>query len=147
MSRIQFKIVNKIHSICSQSSFDWAPGMVPSAAKKFYNSCAWDECDYAVIASLKNEIIGIFRYSVTKRKLFATGTWVATKFRRNKIGIRMWEKALNANPGLIVDVYCAHNKSYAMIEKIAAKYKNTLFCTHKCWWPYNSSLLLINDEN
>lgn len=131
MSRITFKLLDKTHSICSVNSFDWPPGMVPRAAKAFYNSCGvGDECTNAVIAIYQNEIIGIFRYDATKRNLYAMGTWVSAQYRRNRIGFRLWEKALNANSAKYIDVSCMNIKSYTMLKKLSEKYKDKKFKIH-----------------
>lgn len=66
---------------------------LPVSAQRLL-SCMEESSDYVVLATRYKVLIGWFRFSVRRGKLFGQGTWVAGKHRREGLATAMWERAL-----------------------------------------------------
>lgn len=104
-------------------------GMSRSVGLEALHRALWGSQIYsnqtrAVVARCEGEIIGFFRYSLTRENalLTAHGTWVHRRFRRNGVARELWRLAL-ATPGVrAVMVEAETSAGSALVEALSKEF-------------------------
>lgn len=96
----------------------------------------WDfpEASHALFATKNDQLIGVFRYSLSNRgqiqHLDAAGTWVAESARNQKIASTLWELVINEIKPKGIYVYTTSAAGHKLITYLKNKYPDIVWEHH-----------------
>jgi GNAT superfamily N-acetyltransferase len=97
----------------------------------FFKKWAHLPCDYVIVATTKQRVIGFFRFNVfeypTKDnhpvpELHAAGTWVEAAYRRRGVAFKMWERAFDFTRPKFINVSTASKHGRKFVRTLRRRW-------------------------
>jgi predicted GNAT family acetyltransferase len=118
---IRYRAVNRKHKMCGSNP----PKGLHRRMKTFWLKHELGQCDGAILAYHKKELIGFFRFYKRKKgkTLYAGGTYVMKQYRGDGVAKNLWIKALKKTKPEIVDVMVASRGGLKLIKSLKKDFK------------------------
>jgi ribosomal protein S18 acetylase RimI-like enzyme len=98
-------------------------GLVTSASGYLH----WDgnnfnPSKYATVAYENGKLVGIIKYDFRYKTFESYGTWVAPRFRKNGLAVKLWEVALERTGAKKVRVTVISDRGNTLIESLQSDF-------------------------
>ena len=98
--------------------------VLPTSLKHFIHKWDYPDASVILLASDGNKLAGVFRFSFSKNgeRLYASGTWIKPRYRKEHLALKLWKKTLIKYNPTSIYVFTNSHAGHKLVSKLKKKF-------------------------